>query len=138
MPGNTTFRVLDHDADLRLEIYGSSEQEMFENAAGALFSLIVNPASVTPSEKRQITVGGNGELLINFLNELIYLWDTHRFITARASVSFTAQGLTAILEGEGFNPERHDILVEMKAVTYHDFPIREDSGTYTATIVIDV
>lgn len=138
MTGNALFRVLDHDADLRLEIYGSSEQEMFENAARALFSLIVDPATVTPAESRKINVEGNGELLINFLNELIYDWDAHRFITLSASVSFTAQGLTANLKGEEFKPEKHVILVEMKAVTYHDFSIRHEGGKYTATIVIDV
>ncbi|MHB8110271.1 MAG: archease [Syntrophorhabdaceae bacterium] len=133
-----SFVVLDHDADLRLEIDGSSEQEMYENAARAIFSLITDPARVHATTRREITVGGNGELLINFLNELIYIWDAERFLPNLVTVSFHENGLNATLTGEEFDPERHEILLEMKAVTYHDFSIRQEEGKYKAIIVVDV
>jgi SHS2 domain-containing protein len=37
------FKVLDHDADVCLEVYGTSREELFENAAGAMLSLITDP-----------------------------------------------------------------------------------------------
>ncbi len=69
-----SFKVLDHDADIRLEVYGTSMEELYRNAATAIFSLITNPANVSPALEKKITVSGNGELLINFLNELLFIW----------------------------------------------------------------
>ncbi len=133
------FKVLDHDADIRLEVYGASMEKLFENAAGAVFSLIIDPASViTPSLEKRIIVTGNGELLINFLNELLFTWDVDRLIPASVSVTFGTNDLTATIKGETFNEDKHSIQLEMKAVTYHKFSIVEENGMLKATIIIDV
>lgn len=133
-----SYRVLDHDADICLEVYGSSMEELFRSAAKALFSLITDPGSVSPSLTRTVIAEGNGELLVNFLNELLYLFDTQRFIPCDVSVSFTGRGLSATLLGEVFDDGRHVIEQEMKAVTYHKFAITETDGMFSAIIVIDV
>ncbi len=132
------FKVLDHDADVCLEVYGTSREELFENAAGAMLSLITDPRKVRPALEKMIIVPGNGELLINFLNELLFVWDVERFIPAEVTVSFQGEGLTALIKGEPFDEDRHSIEVELKAVTYHKFAITETEGRFKATIIIDV
>jgi len=132
------FKVLDHDADIRLEVCGASREELFENAAGAMLSLMTDRAKVRPALEKRITVPGNGELLINFLNELLFVWDVERFIPAEVAVSFEREGLTALLRGEPFDEGRHSIELELKAVTYHKFAITEEKGKFKATIIIDV
>jgi SHS2 domain-containing protein len=132
------FRLLDHDADVRLEIYGVSMEEVFRNAARAVFSLITDISRVVPALEKEIIVSGDGELLINFLNELLFTWDVERFLPVDVSVAFNAGGLTALLKGEIFDESRHVIEMEMKAVTYHGFSLVEEEGMYKATIVIDV
>jgi SHS2 domain-containing protein len=132
------FRVLDHDADIRIEVYGTSRQELFENAARGMFSLLTDPASVRPVVEKKITVRGNGELLINFLNELLFVWDVERFIPAEVFVDFVPDGVNVVLRGENFDEHKHSIQLEMKAVTYHNFMLSEDNGLYKATFVIDV
>ncbi len=133
-----TFKTLDHDADIRIEVFGASQQELFQNAAKAIFSLLTDPAHVRPVIEKNITVSGNGELLINFLNELLFVWDVDRFIPAEVTVDFVENGLSARLKGENFDDARHFIQLEMKAVTYHNFSITEENDTYRATFVIDV
>jgi SHS2 domain-containing protein len=132
------FRVLDHDADIRIEVYGTSRQELFENAARGIFSLLTDPASVRPLVEKKIAVRGNGELFINFLNELLFVWDVERFIPAEVFVDFVPEGANVVLRGESFDEQKHSIRLEMKAVTYHNFMITEDAGLYKATFVIDV
>ena len=133
-----TFRTLDHDADIRIEVFGASRQELFQNAAKGMFSLLTDPLHVRPVIEKDITVSGNGELLVNFLNELLFVWDVDRFIPAEVSVDFVKNGLNARLKGENFDDNRHFIQLEMKAVTYHKFSITEENNTYKATFVIDV
>ncbi len=132
------FRVLDHDADIRIEVSGTSRQELFENAAKGMFSLLTDPSFVQPVIEKDIIVKGNGELLVNFLNELLYVWDVERFIPAEVSVDFTPDGAHAVLKGENFDEQRHAIQLEMKAVTYHNFMMTEQNDLYRATFVIDV
>lgn len=133
-----TFRLLNHDADIRIEVFGASRQELFQNAARGIFSLLTDPAHVRPVTEKNITVSGNGELLVNFLNELLFVWDVDRFIPAEVEVDFVENGLNAHLKGENFDDGRHFIQLEMKAVTYHNFSITEENDVYKATFVIDV
>lgn len=132
------FRLLNHDADIRIEVFGASRQELFQNAAIGIFSLLTDPAHVRPVIEKNITVYGNGELLVNFLNELLFVWDVDRFIPAEVVVDFVENGLNARLKGENFDDGRHFIQLEMKAVTYHNFSITEENDVYKATFVIDV
>ena len=133
-----SFKVLDHDADIRLEVYGTSMEELYRNAATAIFSLITNPANVSPALEKKITVSGNGELLINFLNELLFIWDVERFIPVDVSVSFQADSLAAVMKGDIFDEDKHVIEMEMKAVTYHKFSLAQEKGIFKATFVVDV
>ena len=133
-----SFRVLDHDADIRIEVYGASRRELFESAAKGMFSLLTDPASVRPVAEKKIAVKGNGELFLNFLNELLFVWDVERFIPDEVFVDFGPDGVNAVLKGEYFDEKRHSILLEMKAATYHNFTITEDKGGHKATFVIDV
>lgn len=132
------YRVLDHDADILLEVYGASQEELYENAARAMVSFITDPERIRPSVVKKVAVTGNGELLVNFLNEIIYIWETQGFIPADTSVVFDSQGLTAAMRGEMFDRARHIIKEELKAVTYHKFSIIEENGMFRATILIDV
>ncbi|HOC46838.1 MAG: archease [Syntrophorhabdaceae bacterium] len=132
------FRVLDHDADIRIEVYGASRNELFENAAKGIFSLLTDPASVRPVTEKKVVANGNGELLVNFLNELLFVWDVERFIPVEIAVDFVPDGVSALLKGEDFDESRHLIRLEMKAVTYHNFSMTRENGTYKATFVIDV
>ena len=132
------FRVLDHDADIRIEAFGASQQELFQNAAMGLFALLTDPAEVRPVLEKNITVRGNGELLVNLLNELLFIWDTERFLPSEITVDLRPENVNALIKGEIFDENRHLIQLEMKAVTYHNFSISEENGTYRATFVVDV
>ncbi|HBE44794.1 MAG TPA: archease [Deltaproteobacteria bacterium] len=131
------FKLLDHEADVGFEVYGRSLEEVFENAAHALFSLIVDRETVEPEIGKRIEVEGNGELLIVFLNELLYLWDTEGFIPKELSLKINNK-VTGNVVGQLFDPHRHIIKTEVKAVTYHKFSLKETGEGFVATLVVDV
>src|SRR5947208_1475037 len=68
--------------------------------------------------------------LVRFLGDVLYLYDTERFVPDRVS--------PAGISGEPFDPARHHALREVKAVTYHGAAVRRDGAGYGATIVFDV
>lgn len=135
------YRIFDHTADLGVEITGASQEEVYAGAAGALFDLLTDLSSVRESEERTLTVEGEGpdDLLVNFLRELLYFWNGEGFLMKRCTVREAApRRLTAVLRGETYDPARHRIRMEIKAVTYHQASIRRTAAGWMGRVVFDV
>ena len=132
------YKVLDHEADIGFEVYGHTEEELFQNATCALFSLITDLGAILPETERHIEIHGNGESLIVFLNDLLYLWDVEKFIPKLIAIVRDGGNIKAILRGEILDEERHTITGAVKAVTYHQFSIRKDEEMLKATFIVDM
>ncbi|HPP05874.1 MAG TPA: archease [Syntrophorhabdaceae bacterium] len=132
------YRLIDHEADVGLEVYGKTLEELFSNAAYGVFQFIVDAEGKEPEKGKRIDIEGNGELLINFLNELLYLWDTEGFIPKECSLKISDNKLTGTVVGCVFDPEKCTIKQEVKAVTYHKFYVKGEDGRYKAQIILDV
>jgi SHS2 domain-containing protein len=138
-----TFRFLDHTADAKFQAYGRTLEEAFANAALATISLMWNPAELQPSLSRPVVVQGRDleQLLVLFLGEIIYLFETRGFLTAAAdglTIDKTDQGfrLQATFRGDN-RRERYAVFGEVKAVTYNEIKI--DLGNpVTVQVVVDI
>jgi SHS2 domain-containing protein len=87
---------------------------------------------------RHITINNGDELLVVFLNELLYLWDTEKFIPRTCSVWQDGGKLEADITGETFDAGRHSIYKEVKAVTYHKFTVQQEDCHLIATVFLDI
>jgi SHS2 domain-containing protein len=136
-----SYRVFDHTADLGVEITGASLEEVYAGAADALFDLLTDLAPVREAEERAISVEGEGpdDLLVNFLRELLYAWNGESFLMKRCTIREVApRWLTVLLRGETYDPARHRIKMEIKAVTYHQASVRRTEAGWLARVVFDV
>jgi SHS2 domain-containing protein len=132
------FTVIEHEADMGLAIYGRNLAELFMHAGAALFSLITDPETIEARFTRQITIDIEDGALVVFLNELLYLWDTERFISSTFSVLEKAGRFDIVMTGETFDPGKHHVYKEVKAVTYHKFAIQHENNLLKATIFLDI
>jgi SHS2 domain-containing protein len=132
------YKVIDHEADIGFEAYGHTEEELFQNAACALFSLITDLGAIHPETERHIEITNNDESLIVFLNDLLYLWDVERFIPKAIAIVRNGVNIKVILRGEIFDEERHTITGAVKAVTYHQFSILKKEEMLKATFIVDM
>jgi len=132
------FRLLDHEADIGLEVCGRGHAELFSHAGAALFSLITDPDTIEARFTRHITINRGEEQLVVFLNELLYLWDTEKFIPRTFSVVMEGGRLEADISGETFDPGKHSVYKEVKAVTYHKFTIQQEGDLLKATVFLDI
>ena len=132
------FKLFDHEADAGFEVYGHTEEELFQNAERALFSLITDLATVCVETERHIEITANGESLVVFLNELLYLWDMEKFIPKSIMIVRDSANIKAILKGEIFDEHRHTLIGAVKAVTYHKFSILKEKGMLKATFIVDI
>jgi len=132
------YKTIDHEADVGFEIYGKTQGDLYKNAVDALFSLIVKPGKIKPEKGKRFDLADDHGLLVVFLNELLYAWDTEGFIPKDMSLKIEKGKLTGTVIGGIYNPSRDTIKGEVKAVTYHNFSVEEEKGMLKARIIVDV
>ncbi|HXF94887.1 MAG TPA: archease [Gemmatimonadales bacterium] len=129
----TPFRFVPHTADVAVELVAQDEAGLRRAGLDALRELLVGASPVAPRQHRPVALRGADptERLIHFLQDVLYLYDTERFVPARV----TADGI----EGEPFDPARHEARPEVKAVTWHGGQVRQEAdGKLHATVIFDV
>lgn len=137
MPG---FEILEHTADVGLVAYGSDLKEAFANAATGLFSLIAELDEVEERVSYPVEVQAPDEeaLLVAWLNELIYLFETEHVVFRRFEVRELAAGrLEAEVYGEPFDPSRHQLKTGVKGATYHMLEVSRADGC-RVQVILDV
>ncbi len=134
------FELVDHTADIGIVAYGADLKEVFANAAYALFSLMVDLDDVSESLRREasVTADNREDLLVEWLNELIYIFDVDNVLLKRFEITWlTDTGLRANCFGEKIDPQRHRIKMGVKAATYHMLQVEEGDG-WRAQVLLDI
>ncbi len=137
------YHTMDHDADIRIQVFGTDISDLFQNAAIALFDLVTeNTETDKPleSETHQISVSGadRPDLMVNWLREILYLWTGKELIVKEIKIRSVSEfTLDAVAECVHFDPEVHSIGTEIKAVTYHMVEVVEETSGWSAKIIFD-
>jgi len=110
------YQQLEHTADLALRIYGGDLRELFANAAYAMFSQLADVGRAKTTVHQHVEVqGSDGEsLLVNWLNELLYLHETE----GQVYTEFDIQELTTTcLKATVYGTEARAVHLIIKAAT---------------------
>ena len=135
------FDIIDHVADVGITAYGEDMKQLFAHAALALFSLITDVQSVKEQLQHRVEIDceDRDNLLIEWLNELIYLFDAEHLLFSQFEIeSLNNSQLKATCHGEKFDPARHRIKIDVKAATYHMLEVIQDSKGYKAQVIFDI
>lgn len=131
------YKILEHPADLKIQVFGKDLKELFSNAALGMANFQFEIKSKSEKGKRDIVDIKSTDLkalLIDWLSELLYLSDTNNL----AYIKFDIKKLTETeLEAEvqGFPGEPKD---DIKAVTYHGLEIKKVGERWEAIILFDI
>ena len=136
------YEIIEHTADIGIRASGRSPEELFSRMAEGMFSLIVPPEQIRAVETRRIRVQADGweTLLVAWLRELLYRFDTEHFLGKEFQISrLSPVLLEAAVSGEKLDPGRHPLGREVKAVTYCDLSVQQTaSGVWTAQVIFDI
>lgn len=133
-------------ADIAFEATGATLEEMFISAADAVTNTqLENLKQIKPKieKKFSLKAGEPERLLHDFLQELIFLKDAELllFREYELKVRKTREGLVldAVAKGDTIDPKKHNLLVDVKAVSWHHFKVEKvgESG-WKAVVIIDV
>lgn len=135
------FEVLDISGDVGLKAYGADCEEAFANAALGMYQLITDLSGV--EEKGELFFEAESDsaegLLVNFLNELIFRFDTYGFVGARVVLEkFNDHSLKGTVYGEEFDADRHERRLLIKAATYHRIAVARGEGRCEVAVIFDI
>ncbi len=137
----TMFVSFDHTADLGLRVTATTLAGLFAESARALFSLIVEDlATIQPVDRMDFRIPGSERdfLFFDFLRELLYRFDCEHRLFAHCEVTIEAEGLVGTAWGEHYDPRRHKLAHEVKAITYHELIVQPTSEGWLAEFIVDI
>ena len=135
-----TYETFEHEADIGVRGFGSSLEAAFENAARAMYSVMVKIETVKPLERRVVTASATDRelLFVEWLNSLLSLSDIERMVFSTFEVAIEGDRLFGSAWGEKLDRERHEPNVEVKGATYHMLSVKKETDRYVAQCVVDV
>ena len=139
--GKPIYQAIDHTGDLGMLVFGADLRELFAHAAWGLFDLMTDAERIEPRLNRDLTVEAMDleDLMVRWLGELLYAYDTHRFLAVNAAFhTLESTRLRATLRGDMFDAERHPIDTEIKAVTYHQIAVERLGAGWQARVIFDI
>jgi SHS2 domain-containing protein len=136
-----TFETVDISGDAGIKAYGQTVEEVFVNSAVGMYNLITDLNGIREEKEVPVDVESHSleGLIVSWLNELIFLFDTFGFIGKKINIkTFGKNRVTAGVCGEDFDPDRHEKRLLIKAATYHKLSIAKENGLWVAKVIFDI
>jgi SHS2 domain-containing protein len=135
------FEIFPHTADLGFRVQAETVNALFAEAGRALLAVIVrNPTDVQPSISVTIQLQEPqlDYLLLDWLGELLYLFEAERLLLSGFKVEIADGKLHAAASGERLDESRHHLEHEVKAITYHGLSVQQSDSGWTAEVIVDI
>jgi SHS2 domain-containing protein len=135
------YEFFEHTADVGLRVRAADLDTLFADAAVALFAVMVtNLDAVQPVQELSFALEEDGldNLLHDWLAELLYTFHTRRVLLKQFDVRLGDTRLTAVARGEPIDRARHELDVEVKAITYHGLKVEREPPGWLAEVIVDI
>jgi len=130
-------------ADCAIEVAGRDLNDIFETVARAVAEIMVDPATIAVTVRREIALSASALdlLLFDWIAELLFVKDSEQLIFTETTVEVTALPpcrLTARVVGGRIDRARTILRADAKAPTLHQFVLEPAGEGWRARIVIDI
>jgi SHS2 domain-containing protein len=141
MDKEKNYRIITRQSELAVRVVGKTQADLFVNAAFALFDVITDTQGIAAKERMQLEVEGTDrdDLLVNWLRELLYLYQGSAYLLREFSVQQMNDTLVkAEVSGEKLDPDRHEIKQEIAAVAYDQSHMQKTGDQWIAQVILEV
>jgi len=136
-----TYQIIDHTADLGIIVKGPDVMSLFIRAAQAMTDLMVKGGTSKKTVTKDILVEGEdlSDLMVRWLGEILYLFEGENLVLNSIDIeSISPIQVKSRLTLASFRPEHHQILREIKAVTYHQISVDKVNDGWEARVIFDI
>lgn len=135
------YEVFEHTADLGIRVEAPTLPLLLADAARGLVAVLAGDlAQIRPSREERLVVAGTDPawLLQDWLAEVLAAFDVRRMLLCEFDVSIDDRGASATVRGEPYDPGRHRLAHEIKAVTLHELDVRHRGPSWQASFIVDI
>jgi SHS2 domain-containing protein len=135
------YRIFSRSSELAVKVFGQSQGDLFANSAFALFDLMVDLEKIEARDHLPMEVEGidRDDLMVNWMRELLYLYQGSGYLLKEFRVEEVKDNyLRGRVSGEKFDPDRHEIQREIRAVVPHQSRMEKTGDQWTAQFVFEV
>ncbi|MFA5255839.1 MAG: archease [Candidatus Omnitrophota bacterium] len=135
------YEQFSHTADIGVRVFGNTLKELFENAAFAMFDILADLDGLKGeiTQDFELTAPNHEELLVSWLDELLYNFYSKKIIFYRFEVvELSEDMLRARAFGRSVSENRNRLKTEIKAATYYNLKIIKRDDYYEVDIIFDV
>jgi SHS2 domain-containing protein len=132
-------------ADVAFRAWGETVEQMFVAAAEATMNVMVaDLEKIERLESRKIEIKSDAldMLLFNLLQEIIFFKDAEQLLLriedAQVERENELYSVKATGWGEKIDPGRHELIVDVKAVTLHRFKVEQTRRGWETFIILDI
>lgn len=138
-------REIDHTGDIGIHVDAATVPQLFERAAIGMFDVLTDLGMVESVDETTVTVAGRDydALMVRWLSDLNYhhTVDHHLFCDFQVDELQESKGewgLTATVQGEAIDPNRHTVYTEIKAITFHGLEVHETENGWAVQVIFDM
>ena len=134
-----SFEEISHTADVKIRARALTLDALFTDAFLALMQVVYG-TDRKPGTIIEIRIESDNieSLLCDFLSEVLFIAEVEGRVFSLAEITIDGLHLTAILNGELFDPLRHSGGTEVKGISYSGLVIQKDANGYMLDILFDV
>ena len=131
---------IEHTADWAIRVRASDLAGLFAGAAQGMFGLLTDLSAVEPERSFEVALRAiDGEtLLIDWLNELLYLAEAHGLVFTHFTIDELVVDDFAHLQAQARGGHPAKLSKVIKAATFHALSIVRDDDGFKAELVFDV
>ena len=137
----------DHTADIQVHAVGDTLAHAVEQTVIGMMNIMTSAENIR-SDIAQETVISAPDLeilVVNYLSEYLYYFDAKRLLFSEVQISpiqydevSKLYTIKSVSKGETFDPSRHEMKTEIKAVTYSFLEIKQNKEQSEIWIVFDL
>ena len=135
------YELIDIYGDVGIRAFGGDCAEAWVNAGIGMYGLITDLKKIGWEKTLDIEVSSETPegLLVKYLNELIFHFDTYNFIGKSIEVmEFNEVSIRAKVHGDEFDPRRHEQRLLLKAATYHNIKVKKSGDRCEVEVIFDI
>nr|QNO55761.1 protein archease [Methanosarcinales archaeon ANME-1 ERB7] len=134
-------KYIEHPSDVGFEVYGDTLEELYANAAIAMYSLMTDIDEIEADVERAIELKAEDfqSLMFDWLDELIFLFDSESLVMKKFDIAVNENNFSICgnCKGGKYDPSTHVSGIIIKAVTYNMMQIKKNE-IWKARVVLDV
>ena len=135
------FELVDHTADIGVRLWAPTAEEVFEQAALAMFSLVCDPLDVGELEAVEVALEAESMdlLLAAWLNELLSVFEARKLVLSQFDLLDVGEhSLRARVSGEPLDTSRHIICGGVKAASPRELSHEQREDGWRGFVLLDV